>query len=49
MGDEKTRRFDDALSSLVDNLLPNLEDEDEATADERHDDALDLARNIITE
>lgn len=49
MGDEKTRRFDDALSSLVDNLLPSVKDEDEATADERHDDALDLARNIITE
>ena len=49
MGDEKTRRFDDALSSLVDNLIPSLEDEDEATADERHDDALDLAKNIIAE
>ena len=49
MGDGRTQRFDDALSSLVDNLVPTLEEEDEATADERHDDALELARNIIEE
>ena len=47
MGDEKAQRLDDALSSLVDTLIPVLPDEDEATADERHDDALDLARSII--
>lgn len=47
MGDEKAQRLDDALSSLVGILIPTLPDEDEAAADERHDDALDLARNII--
>lgn len=47
MGDEKTQRLDDALSSLIDILIPTLPDEDEAAADERHDDALELARNII--
>ena len=47
MGDDKAQRLDDALSSLVDGLIPVLPDEDEATADERHDDALDLARTII--
>lgn len=47
MGDEKAQRLDDALSSLVDILVPTLPDEDEAAADERHDDALELARNII--
>ena len=47
MGDEKAQRLDDALSSLVDILVPAQPDEDEATADERHDDALELARSII--
>ena len=47
MSDEKAQRLDDALSSLVNTLIPTLLDEDEATADERHDDALDLARSII--
>lgn len=47
MGDAKAQRLDDALSSLVDILVPALPDEDEATADERHDDALELARSII--
>ena len=47
MGDERAQRLDDALSSLVDTLIPVLPGEDEATADERHDDALDLARSII--
>ncbi|KAL6721335.1 Microtubule-nucleating Tub4p (gamma-tubulin) complex component [Lecanora helva] len=47
MGDERSQRLDDALSSLVDILVPKLHNEDEATADERHDDALDLARSII--
>lgn len=47
MGDEKAQRLDDALSSLVDIIVPALPDEDEATADKRYDDALDLARSII--
>lgn len=49
MGDDKAQRLDDALSSLVDILIPPLPDEDEAAADERHDDALELARRIIDE
>jgi len=49
MGDEKAQRFDDALSSLVDILVPTQSDEDEIIADERHDDALDFARNIVEE
>lgn len=47
MGDDKAQRLDDALSSLVDILIPALPDEDGARADERHDDALGLARSII--
>ena len=47
MGDEKAQRMDDALSSLVDILIPALPDEDEASADQRHDNALELARSII--
>ena len=47
MGDERAQRLDDALSSIVDTLVPVLPGEDEATADERRDDALELARYII--
>ena len=47
MGDEKAQRFEDALSSLVDVLVPALPDEDEDAADDRHDNALEHARNII--
>ena len=47
MGDDKGQRLDDALSSLVDTLIPLHPGEDEATADERRDDALELARRII--
>lgn len=47
MGDEKAQRLDDALSSLVDTLIPTVPDEHEAAADERRDNALDLARSII--
>ena len=49
MGDAKTQRYEDALSSLVDNLVPSLEDDDDAAADDRHETALDLARNILEE
>ena len=49
MGDGRAQRFDDALSSLVENLIPTREDEDDATADERHHEALELAKNIIDE
>ncbi|KAG8529428.1 uncharacterized protein KY384_006065 [Bacidia gigantensis] len=47
MGDERGRRIDDALSHLVDNLVPVSDDENEDVADARHDQAVDLARNII--
>ncbi len=47
MGDDRAQRFEDALSSLVDVLVPGLPDEDEDVADDRHDDALEQARNII--
>lgn len=47
MGDDKAQRFDDALSSLVDTLVPTLPDEDEDAADERHENALEYARGII--
>lgn len=47
MGDEKAQRLDDALSSLVDTLIPIQHGEDAITADERREDALDLARSII--
>ena len=47
MGDEKAQRFNDALSSLVDILIPGLPDEDEDAADDRHENALEHARNII--
>lgn len=49
MGDARSQRYEDALSSLVDNLVPSLEEEDDATADERHEVALELARNILEE
>ena len=42
MGDERARRIDDALSSLVEALIPPSPGEDE-----RHADALALARSII--
>ena len=47
MGDEKAQRFEDALSSLVDVLVPALPDEDEDAADDRHEDALEHARDIL--
>ena len=47
MGDERVQRVDDAISTLVDILVPHLEGEDEATADERHDDGVDLAHSIL--
>ena len=47
MGDERNHRVHDALSSLVNQLLPQHEDEDNATLDERRDEALDLVNSII--
>ena len=47
MDDEKAQRFEEALSSLVEVLVPPVPGEDEDAADDRHEDALDRARDII--
>ncbi|KAI9709213.1 MAG: hypothetical protein M1812_007736 [Candelaria pacifica] len=47
MSDDRAKRIDDALASLVDIIIPTDPDEDEATTDERHDRALDLARDVL--
>lgn len=39
--------MDDALSTLIARLVPQNPDEDDATADERHEHNFDLAKNII--
>ncbi|KAL8775079.1 MAG: hypothetical protein Q9209_000558 [Squamulea sp. 1 TL-2023] len=44
MGDP---RIDNALTALVETLIPPLDDEDAASLDERRDDALALARDIL--
>ncbi|KAL9638987.1 MAG: hypothetical protein Q9164_001221, partial [Protoblastenia rupestris] len=49
MGDKRAQRLDDLLSSLVNNLIPILPDEDEATADDRRDEAFDLSSRILAE
>ena len=49
MGDERNHRVKDALSSLVNQLVRQREDEDNATLDERRDEALDLVNSIIEE
>ena len=48
MGDEKARRVEDALTSLVKILVPPLRSDEENTVDrERRNNALNLAKNII--
>ena len=49
MSDDRERRIDDALSSLVDALLPvqQTEDNDDVT-DDRREHALDIAKSTIT-
>ena len=47
MGDEKSHRVNDALSTLVDVLVPRRQGEDNATADDRHEHALCLTKSII--
>ena len=44
MGDQ---RVDNALTALVEILVPALDDEDAASLDERRDDALALAKDIL--
>lgn len=47
MSHDREQRIGDALSSLVDTLIPVIDGEDDAVADERHDNALDLAKNLL--
>ena len=47
MADDKAQRITDALNSLVDRLLPPEQVEDEIDADERHDNAVELAQHIL--
>lgn len=47
MSHDREQRIGDALSSLVDTLIPIIDGEDDAVADERHDNALDLAKNLL--
>ena len=47
MGDDRAKRIDDALSSLVELVVPSSPREDQAVADDRHEDALALARSIL--
>ncbi|KAI9738322.1 MAG: Microtubule-nucleating Tub4p (gamma-tubulin) complex component [Cirrosporium novae-zelandiae] len=47
MAEERAKRINDALSSLVDSLIPVYPDDDEEVADERHDNALELARHVV--
>jgi gamma-tubulin complex component 3 len=47
MAEERKQRIDSALSSIVEAILPTTPDEDDAIVDERHDAALERAREII--
>ena len=47
MSESRAQRLDDALSSLVDAFLPADLDDDEALADQRHENAVDLAKSIL--
>ncbi|KAL9005473.1 MAG: hypothetical protein Q9188_001751 [Gyalolechia gomerana] len=47
MGDDRSRRVGSALSALIESLIPRINDEDDASLDERRDDALALATSII--
>lgn len=47
MGDGRSNRVGSALSALIQTLIPPLTDEDDASRDERRDDALALATSII--
>lgn len=47
MGDDKAKRVGDALSTLVDALIPSAGNEDESAIEERREDALELAKSII--
>lgn len=47
MGDDRSQRVGSALSALVETLIPPIVDEDNASLDERRDEAKALASSII--
>lgn len=47
MGDDRPQRIAGALDTLVKTLLPPLGEEDVASLDERRDDALALANDML--
>ena len=47
MSKTREQRVDDALSQLIERLTPYLEDEDEASADEKFQTNLEHARNSL--
>lgn len=47
MGDEKRRRIDDALSSLVDSLVPYSQDEKSSLEEDQPRHAFELAKKIL--
>ena len=48
MSDDRERRIDDALSSLVDALIPRQHtDDDDDISENRHENLLDFAKGII--
>lgn len=47
MSHDPGRRIGDALNSLVNILVPVLDGEDAAEADERQENALDLAKGLL--
>ena len=49
MSTTREERVENALQQLLERLVPQYPDEDEAQADQRWDDANDVARNLLTE
>lgn len=47
MSHDRERRIGDALNSLVSILVPELDGENPAEADERHENALELAKGLL--
>ena len=47
MVDDRSQRIGSALSALVETLVHPLTDEDDASLDERRDDALALAKSVL--
>lgn len=47
MSQDRERRISDALNTLVNILVPEVDGEDPAEADERHENALELAKGLL--